>query len=171
VHVKAMMRTMLADRFQLVMRKETRETAVYALTVAAGGPKMVPGAIEEKDCPAGPATGAPTCHQFTGGVVRGLHAKAVDMEDLAGYLENFTDHPVVNRTGLSGLFGVDTEGWRPLNVPAEPPPGASAADLAMLDPARPTLFVVLRRLGLDLKQSRGPVDFYTVEKVERPAAN
>jgi uncharacterized protein (TIGR03435 family) len=54
----------------------------------------------------------------------------------------------------------------PVN-PVAPPSG----DGDMTDTGRPTLFMVLKKLGLDLKTAKGPVDFYTVEKVERPAAN
>jgi uncharacterized protein (TIGR03435 family) len=107
---------------------------------------------------------------------RGLHAKAVDMDDLAGYIENWTDHPVVNRTGLSGLFAVETEGWTPMRAPIAPPQPVNpvappSGDGDLTDTARPTLFMVLKKLGLDLRQAKGPVDHYTVEKIERPAAN
>ena len=30
---------------------------------------------------------------------------------------------------------------------------------------------LLQKLGLDLKRQRGPVDVYTIEHIERPAAN
>ena len=33
------------------------------------------------------------------------------MDDLAHYIGNWTDLPVVNRTAVSGLFTVNTEGW------------------------------------------------------------
>ena len=46
------------------------------------------------------------------------------MDDLAQYIENWTDLPVVNRTALSGLFAVSTEGWKPMRLPP-PPPSAS----------------------------------------------
>jgi len=41
----------------------------------------------------------------------------------------------------------------------------------MSDPGRPTIFVILRRLGLDLKKGTGPVETFTLEHVERPAGN
>jgi len=101
------------------------------------------------------------------------------MQDLAGYIENWTDHPVVDRTGLIGLFAMDTEGWTPMRLPPPPPPGLPApnpgappsGDGDMSDPARPTLVMVLRRLGLDLKQQKGPVVVYAIEQVERPTVN
>ncbi len=176
--MQAMVRSLLADRFRLVMRHETRDMPIYALIVAKGGPKLQKAGVQEQDCEAG-ATSGVNCHQFLGGQGRGLHAKAVDMKDLAGYIENWTDHPVVDRTGLDGLFAMDTEGWTPMR--ASPPPPVNAAppnpgarpsgDGDMSDPARPTLFMVLRRLGLDLKPEKGPVEIYIVEHVERPTGN
>jgi hypothetical protein len=70
------------------------------------------------------------------------------MDDLAQYIENWTDLPVVNRTAVTGLFAVETEGWTPMRLPP-PPPGTPAA--ASFDDL-PTIFTVLRKLGLELKQ-------------------
>jgi len=168
--MRLMIQRLLVDRFHLAIRKETKDVTVYALTVAAGGPKMQKASVECADA------SSEGCHQFNGGMGRGLHAKAVNMDDLAGCIENWTDHPVVNRTGLNGLFAMETEGWTPMRAPIAPaqPPNPVAppsGDGDMTDPARPTLFMVLKKLGLDLKQAKGPVDHYTVEKIERPAAN
>jgi uncharacterized protein (TIGR03435 family) len=111
-----------------------------------------------------------------GGMGRGIHAKAVNMQDLAGFIENWTDHPVLDRTGLEGMYAMDTDGWTPMRTaiaPREPPdPNARpSGDGDTNDPTRPTLFTVLRELGLDLKPQKGLVDIYLVEHIERPAAN
>jgi uncharacterized protein (TIGR03435 family) len=173
--MRAMLQVMLVDRFKLAMRRETKDTTIYALTVASGGPKLDASSIQEKDCSIGPTDG-PSCHQFMGGQGRGLHAKAVNMADLGGYIENWTDHPVVDRTGLNGLYAMDTEGWTPMRAapPADPTPNPLArpsGDGDMSDPARPTLFMVLKKLGLDLKPQKGPADIYIVEHMEKPTVN
>jgi len=41
----------------------------------------------------------------------------------------------------------------------------------MADPARPTLFVIMDRLGLKLAPGKGLLEVYTIEHVERPTAN
>jgi uncharacterized protein (TIGR03435 family) len=41
----------------------------------------------------------------------------------------------------------------------------------MSDPTRPTLFTVLEKLGLGLKQEKGPVEMYVIDHVERPTEN
>jgi uncharacterized protein (TIGR03435 family) len=98
------------------------------------------------------------------------------MKDLAGWIENWTDH-VVDRTGLDGLFAIDTEGWTP--IASSPSPAAVAvpdttprpAPYNISDPNRPTLIMVLGGLGLDLKLQKGPAKIYVVEQVERPTGN
>jgi uncharacterized protein (TIGR03435 family) len=164
--IQQMIRGLLADRFRLVMRVEDKTMSVYALTVASGGPKLQKSAIAEKDCTfdADPET----CHSFVGGLGHPLNAKAIDMDDLAHYITNWTDLPVVNRTALSGLFTVNTEGWTPMRLPP-PPPNATPA----VNPfaGLPTIFTVLGKLGLELKRQEDILPVYTVERIERPAAN
>jgi uncharacterized protein (TIGR03435 family) len=161
-----MIRELLADRFKLVMRVENKTMSVYALTVATGGPKLQKSAITEKDCTfdADPET----CHNFVGGLGHPLNAKAIDMDDLAHYITNWTDLPVVNRTALSGLFTVNTEGWAPMRLPP-PPPGVTPAGNPFA--GLPAIFTVLGKLGLELKQQDDILPVYTVERIERPAAN
>src|SRR5436190_1256721 len=101
-----MIRRLLADRFKLVMRVEQKTMPVYALTVATGGPKLQKSSIAEKDCVFDTAPDG--CHAFTGGRGHPLRARAITMDDLVHYIENWTDLPVVNRTAHSGLFAVDT---------------------------------------------------------------
>jgi uncharacterized protein (TIGR03435 family) len=173
--MQPLLRRMLADVFKLNMRVETKDLPAYLLTVASGGPKLQPSATAEKDCPVGPMS-AETCHQINGGMGRGLHSKAVTMSDVAHHIENWTDLPVLDRTGLPGLYAIDTEGWVPMALPPPPPTNIPAVrptggDGDMFDPARPTIFVILRRLGLDLKKDRGPVQTFTVEHIEKPAEN
>jgi uncharacterized protein (TIGR03435 family) len=163
---KQEIRGLLADRFRLAMRVENKTMSVYALTVAHSGPKMQKSAITDKDCffdtdPEG-------CHSFVPGFGHPLNAKAVDMDDVAHYVANWTDLPVVNRTSLRGLFTVQTEGWFPMRLPP-PPPGASqdVNHFAGL----PTIFTVLGKLGLELHRQEGILPVYTVERIERPARN
>ena len=164
--IQQMIRDLLADRFSLVMRVENKTMSVYALTLAAGGPKLQKLALTEKDCILDP--GQHACHDFAGGLGHPLNAKAIDMDDLVHYIANWTDLPVVNRTALSGLFAVNTEGWLPMRLPPPPPNTNLAANpFAGL----PTIFTVLGKLGLELKPQQDTLPVYTVERIERPTAN
>ena len=162
---KARVRALLADRFKLVMRAKEEWTSVYALTAGRGGARLSRSTIAEHDCVYD--TGAPaSCHTFVNGRGHPLQAAAVTMDDVARYIENWADQPVVNRTGMDGLFAVSSEGWRPMRLPS-PPTGANPAggfdDL-------PTVFSVLEKLGLELRPQEAIVPFCTVERIERPAA-
>jgi uncharacterized protein (TIGR03435 family) len=90
-------------------------------------------------------------------------------------LGTWTDLPVVNRTAASGLFAVNTEGWIAMRLPPPPPnatpAGRPSGDREMSAPALPTIFTVLGKLGLELKQQEATLPVYTVEHIERPAAN
>src|SRR5436189_1085190 len=162
--IQQMIRGLLADRFRLVMRVENKTMSVYALTVANGGPKLQNSAIAEKGCTFD--TDPEACHNFVGGLGHPLNAKAIDMDDLVHYIGNWTDLPVVNRTALSGLFTVKTEGRVPMRVPP-PPPNANSA----VDPfaGLPTIFTVLGGLGLQLKREQDVLPLYTVERIDHPA--
>ena len=164
--IQQMIRGLLTDRFRLVMRVENKTMSVYALTIASGGPKLQKSAISEKACTFD--TDPEACHNFVGGLGHPLNAKAIDMDDLVHYIGNWTDLPVVNRTALSGLFTVNTEGWAPMRLPP-PPPNATPA----VNPfaGLPTIFAVLGKLGLELKRQEDILPVYTVERIERPAAN
>lgn len=170
--MKLMLQGLLADRFKLAMHHETKELPVYALVVAKDGPKLHMSTVEEKDCPEVP-TREVSCHQLGGGQGRGLHGKAVDMSDLVLFVANWTDRPLVDRTGIKGLFDVETDGWLPFRPRPAPAPGAepSPEDIAMSDPARPTLQMVLARLGLRIETQKAPVQMFVIEHVEKPTEN
>jgi uncharacterized protein (TIGR03435 family) len=164
--IKEMIRGLLADRFRLVMRVENKTMAVYAFTVAKGGPKLQKSAIAEEDCIFD--TGPEGCHSFVPGLGHPLNAKAIDMDDLAHYIENWTDLPVVNRTALSGRFTVHTEGWTPMRLPPPPPNYSSAVNPFA---GFSTIFTVLGKLGLELKRQDDIVPVYTLERIEPPNPN
>jgi uncharacterized protein (TIGR03435 family) len=166
IRIQQMIRSLLADRFGLVMRVENKSMSVYVLTAASGGPKLQKSATAEKDCTFD--TNPDGCHGFVGGLGHPLNAKAIDMDDLAHYIGNWTDLPVLNRTELSGLFTVNTEGWVPMRLPPPPP---NVTPTANPFSSLPTIFTLLDKLGLELKRQEDVLPVYTVERVERPTAN
>jgi uncharacterized protein (TIGR03435 family) len=170
---RLMLQTLLADRFKLVIRIDKKELPVYAAVVGKNGPKLQKSKIDEKDCSDSGATVAgTTCHAFSGGMGRGLHGDAVDMSDLVGFVTNWTDRPVIDKTGIQGLYNIQTDGWTPM-IPRAPSPDGTVSDeaQALADPARPTLQMVLDRLGLKLESQKAPIDMYVIEHVERPSDN
>ena len=173
--VRRMLQTLLADRFKLVVRRETKASPVYAILVAKNGPKLKRSAVQEKDCKdklTTTAEGLP-CHRFNGGQGRGLHGDAVNMMDLAGFVENWTDHPVIDRTGLTGLYNIQTSGWRPLRPVQLAPDGSppTSEQLAFSDPSTPTVFDIFGELGLKLELQNARIQTIVLVSVQRPSEN
>jgi uncharacterized protein (TIGR03435 family) len=170
--VRAMVQALLVDRFKLVIRRESKEMPVYALLVAKGGPKLQRADIDEKACPeaslnalgpVSPSTPIPdVCHAFNGGMGRGLHAKAANISDLAAAVENYTDRPLLDKTGIQGLYRFETKGWLPMGA---------TVDAGSSDVDRPTVFEMLENLGLRMEAQKGVVEVYVVDHLERPSEN
>jgi uncharacterized protein (TIGR03435 family) len=176
--VALMLQGILADRFKMQMRRETKEIPVYALVVGKGGPKLQKSQYDEKDCTAAndtPAPNAAPCHAFNGGQGRGLHGKAATMDDVVQFVENWTDRPLLNKTGLAGLYAFETDGWLPMRprVQPNPAPGTTPTpeDLAYADPTTPTIFNIFERLGLRMESQKAPIETYVIEHIERPTEN
>ena len=166
--VRAMLQTLLADRFHLKLHREMKDQPVYAIVIAKDGPKLKPSEIEEKDCTAASSDGL--CHGFNGGRGRGLHAKACNMADLALFVSNWTDRPVIDKTGLKTLYQFDTRGWSDIRPGPAPAPGTLAED-GQEAGSLPTIFTLFSDMGLKLDSQRAPVEMFTIESVERPSEN
>jgi uncharacterized protein (TIGR03435 family) len=160
--LQEMIRRLLAERFRLAMGMKHTRMSAYVLTVSSSGPKLQTSAVTAKGCIFD--TAPEGCHTFVIGFGHPLNANAISMDDLAHYIENWTDLPVVNRTGLRGLFSVHTEGWLPMRLPPPPPNGNANVNFASL----PTIFTVLGKLGLELHRREEILPVYTVERIERP---
>src|SRR5262249_8710774 len=154
-------------------RRETRDMPVYAIVVGKAGPKLTPSTVTEAECAAGSAsdklTSGEDCHTIFGGRGRGLHGKAIDLADVAFYTQNWTDRPIVDKSGLKGLFNIQTLGWVPMDAPNPYSPPAGAGDGNFLDPDRPTVFQIFEKLGLRLDPQRAPVDVVVVESYKPPS--
>jgi uncharacterized protein (TIGR03435 family) len=173
--MRTMLQTLLADRFKLKLRRETKEMPVYALVVAKDGPKLQKADIQEKDCTEGPFIVMPgipntACHSFIGGQVRAIHARAVSLADVATYVENWTDRPLIDKTGIKGLYQIETTHWQPMDPGSSPTsPGAKQDGVDVAD--LPTIFEVFGKLGLKIESQRDQVETYVIEHVEKPSEN
>jgi uncharacterized protein (TIGR03435 family) len=107
---RAMTRALLADRFRLMARLETRPLPIFELILAHKdgrlGPQLHQAAVDcealerRNQDPPPPGDGQPTC----GGSLRGgnLALNGWSMSRLAVNLQTWVDRMVVDRTGLSG---------------------------------------------------------------------
>jgi uncharacterized protein (TIGR03435 family) len=171
---RLMVQALLADRFKLAIHRETKEMPVYGLAVAKGGPKLQKADIDEKGCPDSSASPPPDpttlCHSLAGGRGRGIHARAVTISELVSGMQNWTDRPLVDKTGIKGLYHIETTGWLPMQVGPPPAPGAKAEDGSDQSDL-PTIFDVFEKLGLKMKPQKDKVDTYVIDHIERPSEN
>jgi uncharacterized protein (TIGR03435 family) len=159
-----MLQALLVERFHLVVRRETREVPVYALTVARGGPKLHRSDLAEDDArvPRTPARAGGT-EQRSGYLI----FKGESMPDFAWALSRTVatgDRVVVDQTGLSGIYDFE------LSFERETAP--AGADVRETGLQGPSIFSALEeQFGLKLEPRRAPVEFLVIEHVERPTAN
>jgi uncharacterized protein (TIGR03435 family) len=84
-------------------------------------------------------------------------------------LSNFSDRPLMDRTGYTPAFNATVEWYvEPIRSPGsnDSPPLSSAAP-----PGPSFLTAVQEQLGLKLEATKGPIEVLVVDHVERPSAN
>ncbi len=170
---KLMLQALLQDRFQLVLRRETRESQVYALMPAKGGSKLRPakdGGCVPKDT-AGVQDPRKVCGFFSFSP-RSVDGTALPIEQLITALSQALQRPVIDQTGLTGAFDVHAE-WTPdQSTPGLTPPGAPSPAAQPQDPSGGSIFTALQeQLGLKLESTKGPVEFLVIDRLERPSEN
>jgi len=134
----AMLQALLAERFKLAIHHETKERAVYELVVGKNGSRL-------HEVEAGP-------QHSTGG--RGsLSAQKMSMSQLADSLSRTVSLPVLNMTGIKGVFDIELK-WAPDD-------GRDNAN-------GPSIFTALQEhLGLKLEQRKGPMEIIVVDHAQK----
>jgi uncharacterized protein (TIGR03435 family) len=186
--MRLMMQALLADRFKLIVHRETRQAPVFALVLrkpGQAGPELVAHPPSDT-CAVAPAAEAddstpnvPPPRSAMGelprvcGVIAHLPTSApghirfggrgVTLSLLASSLPTMTGmavipRPVIDETGLNGTFDFTLD-WVPeFNAPS--------------DASGPNFREALReQLGLKLEPQKGPVDILVIDRVEHPSAN
>lgn len=169
-----MLRTLLADRFTLVARREMRDQPIYALVVARPDRRLGPNLKLSSKCRKGGVFGGPGAtipppqagelmlcgmrSMFTDATGSIIQGGAVSLANLAGALGGSAGRIVVDRTGLTGTYDLDLRFAR-MGLQAAPAPDSNL----------PTLFAAIQeQLGLKLESTTGPVEFLVVDGAERP---
>jgi uncharacterized protein (TIGR03435 family) len=181
-----MLQALLEDRFKLKIRHETREVPAYALTVAKSGLKL--RRVEEGSCTPIDRSNAsaalvtalgqkPFCGN--GGFAKKdnlvvANIPAISLDEFANRLGGRLDRPVIDKTGIAGLFDFHLEFAVDQTTPRflvggdlSAPPG----DLSN-PPGGPSIFTaVQQQLGLKLEPTKGPREFLVIDHVEKPSEN
>jgi uncharacterized protein (TIGR03435 family) len=173
--LRRMLQALLAERFNLVLRREMREMPAYELSVAKGGLKLT--ASKETEGFLSYVGGGGLYEaiknninskpEYSGLIVGAISARSASMAELSSQLKRMTGRPVFDRTGIDGEFTYEFffapaqfRAWR--RNPAETRPVLP----------KPSLFTVLEEeLGLRLEEVRRPVEVLVIESVERPSPN
>jgi uncharacterized protein (TIGR03435 family) len=195
--VPEMMQALLADRFKLVVHRETKEHAGYALLVAKGGPKFKESVPEEpvsgKDgtSPSGAITvtkgnngetittdskggatiaGGPYGTQRISFGPEGRHTEysKMTMPGLAELLTSLAGgSPVVDMTELKGTWQVVVDIPTP-DVLNGRGAAPGGAGLAS-DPENRTvaMFQAVQKMGLKLEQRKIPMETIVIDHVEK----
>lgn len=181
--MRAMVRSMLEDRFQLKLHTETRETDVLRLEIVHPGrlgANLRPYAATEAPCDAVPPygdmavalthDGLPTyCGTMVwipgtpAGEMR-VGGRRLTSKDIAlgvGAAADFTERPVIDATGLTGTYDLLLNYAPVTSDPSHVEPSNGVA-----------LEIALRQqLGLKLQPGKGPVETYVIDNVSKPSEN
>ena len=154
--VRERVKVLLADRFHLAVRSETKEAEVYVLSVAKGGRKLSPA-----------PEGRSAASRGAGVIESSLGAP---VSFLIVNLKLELGRPVLDETGLDGRFKFKLE-YRPENLQEKMAMAAAGEPVADNDP-RPSIFNAIKsQLGLELRSRKGPVTTVVIEQIERPTEN
>jgi bla regulator protein BlaR1 len=182
-----MLRALLEDRFKLKLHRETKEIPVYELTVAKSGFKLKP--LKEGSCtPFTPLTPAPPgltqeearaaaaqrCNGQRGFSGNGVEYHAATLDQMAATLTHLigVDRPVINRTGIAGIFDYHLVFTPDETTPRGAFEGDSPAQPRPDGAAGPSIFTAIQeQLGLKLEPAKGAGEFLVIDSVVRPSEN
>jgi len=166
--LRAMLQTMLAERFKIQLHRETRNVQAYIFHVAKNGPKLKDYAGEIEPPAWVPGIG-----------IRGKSS----LDQLARFLTDFSvsfvnlgniDTPFLNRTGLIGIYDYEFRlrpaGGGPRGG-GDPNAGPPSRELRLSQFADDMSVGLEEQLGLRLDTEKLPVEIMIVDRVEKPSEN
>lgn len=151
---RAMLQSLLEQRFHLKSHIESRTLPLLKLTVDKGGIKFTEyqKPPEDQDDKKGNMTVNNEVMTATG----------IPMSSLVRFLSSQTHMPVVDETGLKGNYNFSMKWQR----------DDQGSDAGLHDQGLPTLYAALpEQLGLKLESGKGPVDVLVVDNIDQPSGN
>jgi uncharacterized protein (TIGR03435 family) len=145
--VRPLLQTLLADRFQLRLHRDTKELSVYDLVVGKNGPKLKEST--------GPRPPLPIAHN--GPVIR-FDLLDRSIADLIGFVAPNVDRPVLDKTDLAGRYDFSLE-----YTPDNPDEASHDSDRS--------IFGAVQDLGLKLAPAREQAEVLVIDHAERPSGN
>jgi uncharacterized protein (TIGR03435 family) len=205
--VPEMLQHLLSERFKLLVHREKKDHAVYALVVGKSGPKLVEAPPDEvpgteSATPGRPGGAGPVqlsadasslmissertglIRLSPGGGAMRLEARQATIAALADMLSRILDRPVVDMTGLTGLYRltlnlsqqdmhamVEASGV----MPPGPAMGGDTHGSSSDAPGRAqgsdapagSVFENIQQLGLKLESRRAPMEVIVIDHLEK----
>jgi uncharacterized protein (TIGR03435 family) len=172
--LQLMLRTLLADRFKLMVHTEPREEPVFILVFARGdhrlGPNLRPATVDCATIRArGTEPGAPDgcgTRTFVNALITGrMSVHGFGLDQIVVLLSRDAGRKVVDKTGLTGPFDCDLT-WTPQNFFQR---SFDRERFPLIDSDGPSIFTAVQeQLGLKLESTKGPVDVLVIDHVEQP---
>jgi uncharacterized protein (TIGR03435 family) len=168
-----MVQSLLNERFKLKIHWEKRDLPAYALMFTKTGSKLK---ISTAQSSANAPASAPTLHgPLTPGswrATRGLiEGNAVPLSRLVNMLSTLVGRPIVDKTDLTALYEFSLH-WTPDQT--VDPGSFSTPSTRVPDQdefAWPALTTALKeQLGLQLEDTKAPLDVLVIESAERPTS-
>lgn len=149
-----MLQTLLTERFKLAIHREAKEMPVYALVQEWAKTRRGHGRGSNSDRFGWPRNG----------IRAGIHGAT------AGTVSRGLDRPVVDVTGLGGLYSFKLL-WAS-DRPSRPAVAAAGLPEPTDPEDAPSIFTALQeRLGLRLEPRKAPVDVLVIDHIEKPSSN
>jgi uncharacterized protein (TIGR03435 family) len=170
-------RSLLADRFNFKAHIESREMTVYELIFARRdrklGAKIQPATWDcvsnsaAASAPSSPPSDGPRCARM--GTAGHYVMMGYPMTRFATMLTSPAGRPVVDKTGLTGVWNIDIQ-YTPDQPPNIPTGSAPLPELlAPPAPDAPSLFTAIQeQLGLKLQSGKGAVDVLVIDHIDKP---
>ena len=150
--MQSLTRKLLEERFGLKVHRETKELAVYAITVAKGGEKIAPSAGEPNS--------PPSENENSNGAGVTMRMTNMSMGEFAPDLGYFLDRPAVDQTGLAGRYDFQLK-WT-----------ADESHALTDGTAPPGLFTAIQeQIGLKLEPVKAMIEVLAIDRIEKPSAN
>jgi bla regulator protein BlaR1 len=171
-----MLQALLADRFKLMVHRETKELPVYSLVIAKSGSKLQEAKPGDADANAfkGPdGQHLKGGHFIWMGGMGQLAGHDVGMPLLVSELSRQLGRTVIDNTGLKGSYDWTLK-WTPDQSTSmfKGPESVQATAGAAASETGPSIFTAVQeQLGLKLESQKGPVEILVIDHVEKPSEN
>jgi uncharacterized protein (TIGR03435 family) len=160
---RTMLQELLAARFKLSLTRESRTMPAYALVIAKNGPKLAPPT--DPGCQP-PPLGA--CSRLRFANRKALSGVNVSTAQLAQVLTTFMGRPIIDKTGITGIFDFKMDFIPDLPRSEQ----AQSADDGAAQSLAPSVFTSLQeQLGLKLIPHKDAVEILVISHGEQLAPN